>query len=113
MPFERALAAMQAEAERALSPAMVEAAALVADEARADHPYEDRTGDLTARTVPGAIVAHGDTLTVQLVGDTEYGGFVDEGTARMAARPFLRPAFDRREDDAAHTVVEHLARAIP
>jgi HK97 gp10 family phage protein len=109
--LERALVDMQASVERELPPAMLHVAEMVADEARSNHPYQDRSGDLTAMTVPGSVTMHGDTVTAQTVGETEYGGFVDEGTTHMAARPFLKPAFDRCEQRAAAEVSDRLARA--
>lgn len=111
--IERVLAEMQAAAERAVPDAMLAAAETVADEARANHPYIDRSHDLTDMTVPGAVTEHGNGVTAEVVGDTEYGGFVEEGTTRMAARPFLLPAYERREDEVARQVGEDIARAVP
>lgn len=37
-----------------------------------------------------------------------YGEFLEYGTSKMAAKPFLRPALDARREDAFHAMQEHL-----
>ncbi len=113
LDLERELAEMQRSAERALTPALVDAAGLIADEARAEHPYTDRSGELTASIVAGEVHEQAEGATVTLVAEAEHASYVNEGTERMEARPFLRPAFERREDDAAAVVAERIARDIP
>jgi HK97 gp10 family phage protein len=39
-------------------------------------------------------------LSVNIPGDTFYAKFVERGTSKMAAQPFLRPAFDSQSDAA-------------
>lgn len=36
------------------------------------------------------------TMAAEIGPTAEYGGFVEEGTSRMAAQPYMGPAFDRR-----------------
>ena len=45
--------------------------------------------------------------------DAWYARFVEFGTAKMAARPFLRPAFEARKGDAVAAIKDYLARRIP
>ena len=45
--------------------------------------------------------------------DAWYARFVEFGTAKMAARPFLRPAFEARKGEAVAAIKDYLARRIP
>ena len=45
--------------------------------------------------------------------DAWYATFVEFGTAKMAARPFLRPAFESKKGDAVAAIKDYLARRIP
>lgn len=44
--------------------------------------------------------------------DAWYGRFIEFGTSKMAARPFLRPAFDTTKERAVVAIVEKLRAAI-
>ncbi len=44
--------------------------------------------------------------------DAFYGRFVEFGTVKMAARPFLRPAFDGGKEEAVTAMREQLAARI-
>lgn len=48
----------------------------------------------------------------QFRGETYYGGFVEYGTSRQAAQPFLRPAFDETLAATESTVRRELAAEI-
>lgn len=67
----------------------------VAREAKRNHAYTDRTGDLTrsikALPVTGTFTA--DTLSGGATATTPYAGYVEEGTERMRARPYLSTAY--------------------
>ncbi|MBI6510603.1 HK97 gp10 family phage protein [Proteus sp. PR00174] len=41
-----------------------------------------------------------------------YWRFLEEGTSKMAPRPFIRPTFDRESDNAANLAINELNRAI-
>lgn len=41
-----------------------------------------------------------------------YGTFVELGTTRQAARPYLRPAVDKNKEKIAEAVTQEIARAI-
>jgi HK97 gp10 family phage protein len=43
-------------------------------------------------------------------GDTFYGAFIEYGTNKMAAKPYMRPAFDTKKGEAAK-IIEHEIRA--
>lgn len=96
-----------------LPESVTECAKLTADEAARNHPYTNRTGALQQRTVPGetsGTFSQG-TLHGEALGDTPYGKFVDEGTSRSRAYPFLAPAAARTEGDAAREIERGATRA--
>lgn len=41
--------------------------------------------------------------------DAYYGRFVEHGTAKMAAKPFLRPAYDENKEKAVEAIKERIA----
>lgn len=45
--------------------------------------------------------------------DAYYWRFVEFGTSKMAARPFLRPAFEASKMDAVERIRDYLAERIP
>lgn len=111
--FDEALDGLLAGLDQEMSEAVSNASKIVADEAAAVHPYENRTGDLEKFTVPGVTSGSfsADNLSGEAIGDTPYGKFVDEGTTRMKARPFLKPAADRREAETAQAIEHGAERA--
>lgn len=66
----------------------------VAGYARAEHPYTDRTGALTASLEP--LPATGSlldgTLEGAVVAGREYASYIEEGTTRARPYPYLEPA---------------------
>jgi len=44
--------------------------------------------------------------------DAWYWWFVENGTSKMAARPFLRPAFEAKKDEAVNVFAEVLKDAV-
>ncbi len=45
-------------------------------------------------------------------GDTYYGAFVEFGTSKMAAKPFIRPAFDSEKENAERIIIDDLKQGI-
>ena len=50
--------------------------------------------------------------TYKTDGKTFYWKFIEFGTSKMAAKPFLRPAFDAKEQDAVLAITEKLDERI-
>lgn len=104
--IDRALDGLLEGLDVELPEAVTACAKLTADEAARQHAYTSRSGDLEKRTVPG--VTSGTfsqgTLHGEALGDMPYGKFVDEGTTRSRAYPFLAPAAARTEGDAAREI---------
>ena len=57
--------------------------------AKDNHPYQDRTGNLT-RSIQSVPTAEGAYLSAR----TRYAGYVEYGTSRNKEYPYLRPAID-------------------
>lgn len=110
MDLFAAVNAMERAVEQGLPFALADGGELVASEAKQNHPYQNRTGKLESRTrlksVRGSLRAG---YTVEVVGDTKYGAFVEFGTSRSAAYPFLRPAWYRRQSEVARIVEDAMA----
>lgn len=88
---------------------MLRAAQIVAEEAASQHSYQNRTGDLQGATQAGAVSGNATDgeVSVDVVGDTEYGEHVE------AKLPFLEPAADRsdaRVDDELDAALERAAQ---
>jgi HK97 gp10 family phage protein len=45
--------------------------------------------------------------------DAWYAHFVEFGTSKMAARPFMRPAFESRKAGAVEAIKSYLLSRIP
>lgn len=94
--------------------AMLDGARIVADEAAAHHPYTNRTGRLQSRTVAGRVRGNASRgrVSAEVLGDTRYGSFVEEGTSRSRPYPYLAPAAAAKGDEVAEGVAEACARAL-
>lgn len=113
----------QVASESVLRQATVAAARVVFDEVRLRAPVGDRTYE-TAKTkhYPGFLRDHiliafdkersaeGIRATYLVTWSKEafYGRFLEFGTSRMAARPFLRPAYDAKKEEAVKKFQEAL-----
>lgn len=53
-----------------------------------------------------------DPLTGLVESLAGYSGYLEEGTSKMAARPFLRPALEKRGDDINRIIVEEIEKSI-
>ena len=78
---------------------LIMGANVILDEAQANCPVD--TGFLRES---GFIQAIGDD--VQIGFEAPYASYVEFGTYRMAAQPFLRPALDEAEDAALSAIVD-------
>lgn len=111
--IEPALGALSAAIDDEVEDAMERGAKIVADDAAANHTFKNRTGELQRHIVPGKVTGRATRGLVRatVLGDKKYGKYVDEGTERMAALPFLAPALERREDDVLREVEAGLTTA--
>ncbi len=120
----------KAENSKVLREATRAGAEVIRDEVEQNAP--ERTGKLkrnivvaSERSMPGTAVAgirirgtnargtNSDTSTK--TGDKNnafYWRFIELGTSKMVAHPFVRPAFDAREAEATQVAIERLNQAI-
>ena len=71
--------------------------ALVINDARANHPYTDRTGHLTQSIMAGVVTVSDENVTAEVKAEKEYASFVEMGTSRSKPFPFLLPAVERNQ----------------
>jgi hypothetical protein len=91
--LERDIDRLRNTLDESMREGLAQVGEMVAASARAEHPYQNRTGDLEASTqaVPpiGAFLA--STLTGGVVATEEYADFVND----RPGYEFLEPAFER------------------
>lgn len=76
-----------------------EALELIAEEARRLAPVD--TGELK-NSIHSELGEEGGFIAV----DAEHGPFVEYGTDRMAAQPYLRPAIETKTDEALQLIAK-------
>lgn len=113
LDVDRAIAELSAAIEQELPKGALEGARVVAEEAATNHPYTNRTGRLQSRTQAGRVrgSALRGLIRAEVLGDTRYGGFVEDGTSRNRPYPYLAPAWRRREPDFARALEASLELA--
>lgn len=99
-------------ARRALRKGMRRGANVVRDEARAKARV--KTGNLKRkiRTRERREQEGNLRFAVEVPRSAFYGRFLEYGTSKMAARPFLRPAAESKTEEAVTTMRDALAEAI-
>lgn len=99
-------------ARRALRKGMRQGANVVRDEARAKAPV--RTGNLKRkiRTRERSEEAGNMRFAVEVPRGAFYGLFLEYGTSKMAAKPFMRPAAENKTEAAVTKMRDALAEAI-
>lgn len=107
--LDDAIADLEAALDAELQQGMLRAAQAVAEEAASDHPYSNRTGALQAGTQAGAVTGEASSgeIVAEVVGETEYGEYV-EGNPDFA---FLAPAAERADGRIEDEVDAALERA--
>lgn len=95
--LEEALTRLADALDRRMTEAAEDVAVLIADKAKTEHDYIDRTGALTASIAPGVVGGSftRGTLEVDVTAGGQgvtYARFIEEGTSRIRARKFLANA---------------------
>ncbi len=110
--LEEALQELEDETLSGL-PAIVETWAQgAAQHARAEHPYTDRTGNLTASIEALPARAVGDRVEGGVVAGMDYASYVDEGTSRARPYPYMEPAARATESYAEEIADRGLRAAV-
>lgn len=96
-----------------LQAAIMAGAEVVRKEASARAPK--RTGRLAANIITeieGNTSADRASVKIGPSKEAFYGMFVELGTSKMSARPFLRPAIDAKKDEVEATVARELKKRL-
>ena len=114
LDIEPLIGAILASVDEAVAVGVLDGARVVAEDAATTHTYQNRTGLLQSRTQAGRVtgLASRGSVSVDVMGDTRYGSFVEEGTSRNRAYPYLAPAWRRRGDDFARVVDAAIERGL-
>lgn len=83
---------------RALAQAATAGALPILTKAQSSAPV--RTGNLRRSLHTEVIEQTADRATVMTGTDVEYARYVEDGTSRQRAQPYLRPAFDTERETA-------------
>lgn len=106
---------MEIKADKIISDTLKSAAQPVLKDAQATTVFKDRSGKLRRSLKVSAVRREKDKKYV-LVGSFEkeafYGVFVEYGTSKMAARPFLQPALERNKNEVTAIIAEKLKEAL-
>ncbi len=105
---DAALDALDAAVVDAIEAAVARGAEVVAFAARAEHPYTDRTGNLTESIEALPAVRTADGAVGGVVAGASYAEFVE----RRPEYAFLGPAARRSEDRLAHELDDALEEAV-
>jgi HK97 gp10 family phage protein len=113
------LMSMQAQLPRAITDALKKAGEPIRDYARDAAPVESGAlaRSITIRamrsSVPGrASIRIGPAWAVYESDRVEYGRFIEFGTSKMPAHPFLRPAFDAGANEALRVFKAEMRRRL-
>jgi len=95
-----------------LERAVLEGAEIIREEASNRAPR--RTGKLAANIVTEVEEKEKNRATVNIGPAKEvfYGLFVERGTSKMRAKPFLRPAIDEKKEEAEKAIINALKRRL-
>lgn len=95
-----------------LEDAALAGAEIIRQEASNKAPW--RTGRLVSSIIKETEEKSKSSVTVAIGPKKEvfYGFFVEYGTSKMRAQPFLRPALDGKKSDAEKAVIDALKRRL-
>lgn len=99
-------------ARRALRKGMRQGANVVRDEARAKAPLDTGLLKRQIRTRERSEENGDMRFAVEVTRSAFYGRFLEYGTSKLAARPFLRPAAESKAEAAVARMRNALAEAI-
>ena len=83
----------------------------IAEDAKTNHSFTNRTGNLENSIQPLPVKVDGSTISGGVNAGMEYAKFVEYGTSKAAPYPFLTPAVEANKDNLTNTVAEAINRA--
>lgn len=90
----------------------------ILDDMKNTTAFKDDTGDLRKALAVGRISTKNGVKSIKigvLQGDISkayYGKFIEFGTSKMPARPFIQPAYERHKREVAEIIKEEIQRAL-
>lgn len=99
-------------ARRALRKGMRQGANVIRDEARAKAPVDTGLLKRQIRTRERSEQDGDMRFAVEITRSAFYGRFIEYGTSKFAAKPFLRPAAESKTEEAVTAMRDALAEAI-
>lgn len=109
------LGLMTANASKVENDALKEAMEPIVEDAKQTTAFHDRTRKLRKSLAVGKVqITKGRKFILGGVFDQTvfYGRMVEFGTSRAAARPFLGPAFERRQKEAVEIIANRIREAL-
>lgn len=96
------------DASKALKEAVMKGAEIVREDASRRAPR--RTGKLSQSIIIESAEVEPDYVSVKIGPNKEafYGRFVEMGTSKMPAKPFLRPAWDANKENVKKIISDEL-----
>ena len=96
----------------AVAAAIATVADEVAKEAQANHSFENKTGNLEASIMALPVEETDDGKLVGVVqAGMEYAYWVEFGTSKMPARPYLTPAVEANKQNLLDTIAAAIDRS--
>lgn len=109
------LSRINGEIEQVVDDALQAGASPILEEARQTGAFRDRTGTLRKSLKISKTKIKKNQKYV-LIGSFSskafYDRYIEFGTSKMPARPFMRPAFERHKEEATEIIKKHLVEAI-
>ncbi|CAH0435504.1 hypothetical protein CQ395_08750 [Clostridium neonatale] len=98
--------------------ALKNAAQPVLDDAKSSNAFNDRSGNLRKNLKISSIKSK-EGMKYVLVGIDKsdnskiyYGKFLEFGTSKMSAKPFMQPAYEKNKDNIQKTIAETLKEGL-
>ena len=98
--------------------ALKNAAQPVLDDAKSSNAFNDRSGNLR-KNLKISNIKSKEGMKYVLVGVDKsdnskiyYGKFLEFGTSKMSAKPFMQPAYEKNKDNIQKTIAETLKEGL-
>lgn len=70
-----------------------------------------KTGNLR-NSIESEVSTIGKRTTIKLYAKADYGKYVEYGTSKMPARPFLAPAFNKNKDNVTRKIRNNIKKVV-
>lgn len=97
--------------ETAVAAAVGQVTIDIANDAKINHSFTNRTGNLENSIQPLPVKVNGNIIEGGVNAGMDYSGFVEFGTSKSAPYPYLTPAVESNRGNLTNTVAEAVNRA--